>query len=792
VSRGATASAVSTRYVRSDAPFPLYTIRLQGASDAELGQISAEMSIGLSVDEMKRARDYFAQKKRDPTDVELEALGQAWSEHCCYKSSKPVLKKNIYGIAEEKIFARGDAGVVEFDQDHFFVAKIESHNHPSAIEPYGGAATGVGGIIRDVLCCGAQPIALVDPLFFGPLDFDREKLPKGVKHPRYLFQGVVEGIRDYGNRVGLPTIAGSFYFHEGFTWNCLVNVGCIGVMPKKDWVPNRAKAAGNVYIYAGGLTGRDGIHGVTFASAELTEGSEETSRSAVQVGDPITKEPLIHAVREIVEKRLLVGMKDFGGGGLSCVAGELAWDAKLGAEIHLEKIPLKEEGLTPWEIWVSESQERMMLVVEPEKAKEVLHIFRKWDVVAVEVGRVIPEPVVRAFMDGRRVLELDLAFSTAGPVYDRPIALGEGRNGHAGAITEPEDYATAFLELLGRWNICSKEWVVRQYDHTVRANTVLQPLQGKIGVQAHGDASVLKPIETSWRGLAVTCDVNPSLCEADPYWGAASAMDESIRNLAAVGARASVVCDNLNFGNPEDPKVMGQLSEATRGLAYVARELQIPFSSGNVSLYNDNPNGPVPPTPTLMALGIVQDIRQCVTTDLKAAGDKLFLVGQETKAELGGSEYARMRGAAHAGAVPRVDAMFTGRAAEALVTAIEAGLVRACHDLSEGGLAVALAEMALGGDVGATVNLEKVAPGLRNDEKLFSETNTRWILEVAPDREEPFRAHFTKARVPVAELGTVGGTDLHVVERRNATVLKVPLTNAREAWTAPLHRVVAG
>jgi phosphoribosylformylglycinamidine synthase subunit PurL len=792
VSRGAAASAVASRYVRSDAAFPLYTVRIADAADDELQAISNEMAIGLSVEEMRRVRDYFAQKGRDPTDVELEALGQAWSEHCCYKSSKPILRRNIYGIAEDKVFARGDAGVVEFDEDHFFVAKIESHNHPSAIEPYGGAATGVGGILRDILACGAQPIALVDPLFFGPLDLAHEKLPKGVKHPRYLFQGVVEGIRDYGNRVGIPTIAGSFYFHEGFTWNCLVNVGCIGVMPKKDWVPNKAKAAGNVYIYAGGATGRDGIHGVTFASAELGEGSEETSRSAVQVGDPITKEPLIHAVREIVEKRLLVGMKDFGGGGLSCVAGELAWDAGLGAEIHLEKIPLKQEGLTPWEIWVSESQERMMLVVEPERVEEVLHVFRKWDVTAVEVGQVIPDKVVRAFMHGRQVLELDLAFSTAGPVYERPLTLPESRNGHTPTLPEPADAAAAFLEMLSRWNVCSKEWAIRQYDHVVRANTVLQPLQGKVGLAAHGDASVLKPLESSWRGLAVTCDVNPSLCEANPYWGAASAMDECVRNLAAVGARLSVVCDNLNFGNPEDPHVMGQLSEATRGLAYVARELNVPFSSGNVSLYNDSPHGPVPPTPTLMAMGIVQDLRKCVTTDLKEAGNRLFLVGQETKPELGGSEYARMRGVPDAGPVPRVDARFTGRAAEAVVTAIEAGLLRACHDLSEGGLAVAVAEMALGGDMGATINLEKVAPGLRADEKLYSETNTRWLCEVRPDDAEAFRAHFSKAQIPVSEVGTVGGPDLHVIDRRGATVLRIGLDAAREAWSAPMHRVVAG
>lgn len=792
MTRGAAASTVARRYVRIPAPLPLFEIEVADASDAELAAISKEMSIGLSIDEMRRVRDYFAKKGRRPTDVELEALGQAWSEHCCYKSSKPVLKKNIYGIAEHKVFCRGDAGVVEFDQDHYFVAKIESHNHPSAIEPYGGAATGVGGILRDILCTGGQPLAYVDPLFFGPLDTPADNLPKGVKHPRYLFQGVVEGIRDYGNRIGIPTVAGSFYFHEGFTWNCLVNVGCLGVMPKKNWVPNKAKAAGNVYIYAGGHTGRDGIHGVTFASADLGAESEATSRSAVQVGDPITKEPLIHAVLECVEKGLVVGMKDFGGGGLSCVAGELAWDAGLGAEIHLERIPLKEEGLAPWEIWVSESQERMMLVVTPERVKEVLHIFQKWDVSAVEAGRVIQEPVVRAYLNGQRVLELDLAFSTAGPVYDRPIRLPPMGDGAALTVPEPGDHAKTLLEMLGRWNLCSKEWVIRQYDHVVRANTVLQPLQGTVGVAAHGDASVLKPLEDSYRGLALTTDVNPSLCENHPYWGAASAMDEAIRNLAAVGARANVICDNLNFGNPENPTVMGQLSEATRGLAYVARELDIPFSSGNVSLYNDNPDGPIPPTPTLMAVGIVNDIRTCVTTDLKAAGNKLYLVGRATQAELGGSEYARHRGFPRGGIVPHVDAAFTGRAAEAVITSIEAGLLRACHDLSEGGLAVALSEMAFGGDIGFKVSLEGVGRGLRDDEKLYSETNTRWVAEVAPDRETAFRKHFEASHVPVAVLGTVGGADLDITGQGGKRILSIPLARARHAWSEPLHKVVAG
>ncbi|HEX17126.1 MAG TPA: phosphoribosylformylglycinamidine synthase II, partial [Thermoplasmatales archaeon] len=310
------------------------------------------MSLALSLYEMKLIRDYFKKKGRNPTDIELQAFGQAWSEHCCYKSSKHPLKKYLLDVGKEKIIAREDAGVMEFDQDHFYVGALESHNHPSAIEPYGGAATGIGGIVRDILCMGAQPIAFVDPLFFGPLDYDFDKLPKGIKHPRFLFKGVVEGIRDYGNRIGIPTVAGQVVFHERYVGNCLVNVGCVGVMPKKNLVRSRARAPGDVFVYVGGKTGRDGIHGVTFASEELREESEEVSRSAVQIGDPILKEPLIHATLECVEEGLLEGMKDFGGGGLSCVTSELAQAGKLGAEIELDRVPLKEEDMKPWEIWI--------------------------------------------------------------------------------------------------------------------------------------------------------------------------------------------------------------------------------------------------------------------------------------------------------------------------------------------------------------------------------------------------------------------------------------------------------
>jgi phosphoribosylformylglycinamidine synthase II len=475
-----------------------YEVDLHTASDKQLLEISNRMELALALPEMKRIREYFKKQGRNPTDIELQALGQAWSEHCCYKSSKVPLKKYVFNVDEKRIIAREDAGVMEFDKDHYYCVALESHNHPSAIEPYGGAATGVGGIVRDVLCMGAQPIAYIDPLFFGPLDYPLEKLPKGVKHPVYLFKGVVDGIRDYGNRIGIPTLAGQVYFHEGYTGNCLVNVGCIGIMEKSELVHSWAKAPGNVYIYVGGKTGRDGIHGVNFASAELTDKSEESSRSAVQVGDPITKEPVIHACLECNRKGLLEGFKDFGGGGLSCVSGELAYSANMGAEIHLDNVPLKEEGLKPWEIWVSESQERMMMLVAPENVETVLHICKQWDVTAAVVGKVIKEQIIRVFLKGQKILEMDLEFMTGGPVYDectRPVIIKKQET--ADKNFPLPDLNTVLQKVLSSPNIASKEWVIRQYDHEVRGNTVIKPLQGKLGQETHGDSTVLKPLEES-------------------------------------------------------------------------------------------------------------------------------------------------------------------------------------------------------------------------------------------------------------------------------------------------------
>ncbi|MDH7517076.1 MAG: phosphoribosylformylglycinamidine synthase subunit PurL [Candidatus Thermoplasmatota archaeon] len=765
-------------------PFDLYEVDLFSATDKQLKEISDKMGLALSTDEMRRLRDYFKDKKRLPTEVELQALGQAWSEHCCYKSSKIPLKKYIYGVKQDKIVAREDAGVIKFDDKHYYCVKLESHNHPSAIEPYGGAATGIGGVVRDVLCMGAQPIAFVDPLFFGPLDIPFEKLPKGVKHPRYLFKGVVDGIRDYGNRIGIPTLCGQVYFHEGYLGNCLVNVGCIGIMKKEELIHSRVKAPGNIYVYVGGKTGRDGIHGVTFASTELTDESEESSRSAVQVGDPITKEPVIHATLECNRKGLLEGLKDFGGGGLSCVCGELAYEAGFGAEIHLDNVPLKEEGLSPWEIWVSESQERMMFVVDPKNVEKVLHICKQWDVTAVPIGKVIKEKITRVFYKGFKVLEMDMDFLTGGPVYDsciRPVKLPEPEKQEKKEKNfKQPDMNKILKQLLSSYNIASKEWVIRQYDHEVRGNTVIKPLQGKLGMESHGDAAVIKPLENSYRGLAVTADINPRFMERNPYWGACAVIDEICRNLVAVGAKPDSLLDCLNFGNPEKPERMGEFHEACRGLGDTAKALGLPFASGNVSFYNESKKTAVPPTPQITAIGIVNDIRKCVTMDFKKTGNPLYLVGRQTEKEMGGSEYYRIIGI-DGGKVPRMDTKILKNCIKGILSSINKKHIASCHDVSEGGVAVCLAEMAIGGDIGAVVDISEVGKELRTDFKLFSETNTRWIIEVKKEKQKDFEKTLKTNKTPYIKIGETKNKKLIIIDK-NKKVIDIEIKVLRKLW----------
>ncbi len=734
----------------------IYRINILDADDSQLIELSKSMGLALSLQEMKKIQDYFRRRGRMPSDLELEAIAQSWSEHCCYKSSKYFLRQHVYKIAKDKIVAREDAGVIEFDENHYYVVALESHNHPSAIEPYGGAATGIGGILRDVLCMGAQPVALIDPLFFGELDTPYDDLPKGVKHPRYLFKRVVEGIRDYGNRVGIPTIAGQVYFHKSYTGNCLVNVGCIGIVEKNKLVHSKVKKPGDVYIYAGGKTGRDGIHGVTFASEELHEESEEKSITAVQLGDPITKEPLIHACLECNEKGLVEGMKDMGGGGLSCVCSEIAYEGGYGAEVYLEKVPLREENMSPWEIWVSESQERMLLVVREENVEKVLKIFERWDVEAVPIGKVIEEPFIKVFYHGQLIGELDLRFQIGGVEYERKWTEPEVKEKET-EFPMP-DLEEMLLKILSSYNVCSKEWVVRQYDFEVRGSTIVKPMYGSVDMQTHADATVVKPLKNSFKGLAVTSDINPYFTSLNVYWGTCSAIDEACRNLAAVGARPSSFADCLNFGNPEKPERMGEFVFSLKALRDMASVLNIPFASGNVSFYNESSAGSVAPTPTIMAVGIVEDVRKCTTAELKKEGNPIYLIG-ETKREMGGSEYYRCLGI-DAGIVPRSDGHLLKKSVEKVVRAIEEGMIVSCHDVSDGGIGVALAEMVIGGK-GAEICLYSL-PNLRTDIKLFSESNTRWIAEVDGEREEEFKELFDDLKI--YKIGNVKGDKLIIYD----------------------------
>ncbi|MCK5506352.1 MAG: phosphoribosylformylglycinamidine synthase subunit PurL, partial [Thermodesulfovibrionia bacterium] len=472
------------------------SIEILEATDPGLDKISQGRSLGLTLGEMKKIQEYFKkEEKRNPTDVELESLAQSWSEHCCYKTSRPILKKSVFNIkAPQNIcIISEDAGVVDFDEDYAYVVALESHNHPSALDPYGGAATGIGGILRDVTCMGAQPIALIDPIFFGPPDYPEEKLPGGTKHPLFLLKGVVSGIAAYGNRVGIPTVAGMIEFDESYTGNCIVNVGCIGMVKKDKIAHSRAKNIGDIYILAGGKTGRDGIHGVTFASAELGVGSENET-PAVQLEYAIMKEPLIHACLEANEKGLLTGMKDFGGGGLSCVASEMAYAGDMGAVVYLDKIPLKEDEMDPWEIWVSESQERMMLSVLPKDVDGVLEIFDFWDVPATVVGVVDCSKRIKAIYHGETVLDLDLEFLIEGVQYNRPYTFRERTVAKEPEFEMPEQsLREVILRVINSYRVGSKEAIIRRYDNEVRANTILNPMQGVINKQSHGDSAVIKP-----------------------------------------------------------------------------------------------------------------------------------------------------------------------------------------------------------------------------------------------------------------------------------------------------------
>lgn len=783
-----------TLLIRREMPFEIYEINVIDASDMQLLKISQELGVGLNLEDMRAVKKYFSRRGRNPTDVELQTIGQTWSEHCFHKTFKGSIAtpegsiQSLFKTYIAKATAElnpswcisvfeDNAGIIEFDGDYGIAAKVETHNHPSAIEPFGGAATGVGGVIRDVLGVWADPVACTDVLGFGPLNFEYEKLPHGVKHPKYLFRGVVAGIGCYGNNMGIPTVNGGIFFDESYVGNVVVYCGCIGLLPKDKFIKN-AKP-GDVLLLVGGRTGRDGIHGVTFASAELTEKSEEISRPAVQIANPIEEEKLKRAIIEVRDRKLGSGITDLGGGGLSSAVGEMAHRFGCGARVELEKVPLKYKELAPWEIYVSESQERMLLLVPRENLDQVKEIFRKEDVEATSIGEFVEGNDLRIYYEGYEVANLKIDFLFAPPKTERTAKWSEVAFREP-AFPEPQNLTAHVLKLLSSSNIASREEVVRTYDHEVKGNTVLKPLHGEFS--GPSDAAVIKPLEESWKGLVISCGMNPRYGKIDPYWMAASAIDEAIRNNTAVGGRRIALLDNFVWGSPEKPDRLGSLVKACEACYYFAKGFETPFISGKDSLYNESPLGPVTPTLLISGVGIIPDIKKSVSLDLKSPANLVYVVGQ-TFAELGGSEYYRLKGFVGR-SVPQVRVPQAKRVMTVVGDAIDRGCARACHDLSEGGLGVAAAEMAFTGNKGVKLWLKNVPRDKyvsRNDFVLFSESNSRFLVEVPKGQASKFES--ITRDVPCAVVGEVTGEPrLLIYGLRDETVVDADLGELLNSW----------
>ena len=673
---------------------------------------------------------------REMNELEEGMLDVMFSEHCSYKSSRPFLRQ-FPTEGENIILGPGDdAGLVSVTDKYALAVGMESHNHPSAIEPYGGAGTGIGGILRDIISMGAMPIALLDSLRFGPLDDQKSK---------YLFEHVVEGISDYGNRVGVPTVAGEVEFDEAFRTNPLVNVMCVGLVAKEDIVRAEAPNIGDVFLLMGGTTGRDGIHGVTFASEELTSDSETEDRPAVQVADPFTKKRVLEASLEIMDKINVSGVKDLGGGGLTCCISELVDSSSNGAAVDLEKIPLRETGMTPYEIMLSESQERMVFVINPADIELAQAICDKHEITSSIIGEVIDGNNFKIIKDGDEIADLPTILLADPPSIDRP--LKEIPEDETVVEVEHPPIRESLLKLLASPNIASKQWVYKQYDHEVQVRTAVKP---------GDDAAVLRIYDET--AIALATDSNTVHTKLSPYHGGAGSVAESIRNVISMGATPYAVVDCLNFGNPETPEILWQFKECIRGMADIAEKFDAPVISGNVSFYNETEGIKINPTPACGVIG-VENIENIRTLDFKAETDKILLIG-ESFDELTGSEYHRAIFDLEVGKAPRIrlDSEFAnGKTVLDLISNDKDKNITAVHDVSNGGIAVALSEMVIKSGFGCKIDLNAVLGDLDNPTKLYTESHGRYILTVKASALEDI---LSQIDVPVSVIGEVKGSSL--------------------------------
>jgi phosphoribosylformylglycinamidine synthase subunit PurL len=743
------------------------TVQHKEPTPEEIKQQKIYREMGLTDEEFEKVIGILG---REPNYTETGIFSVMWSEHCSYKNSKQVLRR-FPTKGPRVLQGPGEgAGIVDIGDNQAVVFKIESHNHPSAIEPYQGAATGVGGIIRDVFSMGARPIAMLNSLRFGELDNPRTK---------YLFENVVAGIAGYGNCIGIPTVGGEIYFDACYEGNPLVNAMCVGLIDHDQIQKGLAKGIGNPVIYVGAATGRDGIHGATFASEELGEESE-AKRPAVQVGDPFMEKLLLEATLELIDSGHVVGIQDMGAAGLTSSSSEMASKAGNGIELDLDLVPQREKGMSAYEMMLSESQERMLVVVKQGKEQEVKKIFDKWGLYSAVIGRVTDDNMLRVLHQGKVVAEISAdKLAEDAPVYCKPSQAAAYYEEYATKdVTEmaaPQDCNDTLLQLLAAPTIASKEWVYDQYDYMVRTNTAVQP---------GSDAAVLR-IRGTRKALAMTTDCNARYVYLDPYQGGAIAVAEAARNVVCSGAEPLAITDNLNFGSPEKPEIFWQFEQAVDGMCEACQKLNTPVIGGNVSLYNESSGTAIYPTPTVGMVGLVHDIDHITTQEFKTEGDKIFLIG-ETKAEVGGSEYQKLSLGKVEGRPPQIDLDQEQRIQSFVLQAIQAGLIRSAHDLSEGGLAVGLAECCITGKLGGNITCTS---NLRPDLFLFSETQSRILLSSSTEQAQLLQKMAEEQRISIREIGKVGGEHL-VIQVNGSEQIKQPIAALKHAWKQALPRLM--
>jgi phosphoribosylformylglycinamidine synthase len=777
-------------------------VKITKLSEKELEKISKNRLLSLSLEEMKAIQNYFKKKKREPTDVELETIAQTWSEHCKHKTFnaeieyyengkkyhfKNLFKETIVKVTNElnkkwcvSVF-RDNAGIIKFDDKYNIAFKVETHNHPSAIEPYGGASTGIGGVIRDILGAGkcAKPIFNTDVFCFAPLDYQKEKIPKGVLSPSYIFRNVVYGVRDYGNRMGIPTINGAIIFHESFLCNPLVYCGTCGIIPKnksfKKVKPN------DLIVLIGGRTGRDGIHGATFSSSSLKEGIES---SVVQIGNPIVEKKVLDALLIARDNGLYNAITDCGAGGLSSAVGEMGKNC--GAKVELSSVLLKYKGLLPWEIWLSEAQERMVLAVPKKNLNKIMKIFNDELVEAIVIGKFTNNKKLEVRYKNKIVCNLDMNFLHNGIPKLTISGKWTKKTFPQDDIEQPKDIESVLIKLLSSYTISSKEWVIRQYDHEVQGGSVIKPLIG-ISNDGPSDASVVRPILNSKRGIAVSNGINPLYSQIDTYHMATSAIDESLRNIVCVGGDidCTALLDNFCWHNVNDEESIGLLVRAVCGCYDAAKGYRVPFISGKDSLNNefisDGKIYQILPTLLISAICVIPDITKCITSDFKHPKNLIYVIGM-TYNELGGSHYFYINKII-GNDVPKVNPKLGRKIMKRISSAIRNGLIVSCHDCSEGGIGVALSEMSFSGGYGVKFYLKNV-PKVnveRDDYVLFSESNTRFIVEVPKNLKEKFEKFFYG--LPFNICGEVTKEPyVCIYGLNNKIIMKTHFNTLKKAW----------